>query len=68
MAELQTAVDLKDVGALVLTHLTPKRMPSLRALLQRLSQDRTRPLDVYLSNPALQLLRSSLGKGAAVSV
>ena len=62
VAQLQTAVALKDVGGLVLTHLTPKRMPSLRALLQRLSQARAGSLDVHLSNPALQLLRSSLGE------
>ena len=55
-------MELQRVSAVVLTHLTPKRMPSLRALLQRLGgQQRTQPLDIHLSNPALQLLRSSLG-------
>ena len=62
VARLEQTVALQSVTALVLTHLTPKRMPSLKALLQLLSGRGGAPrLDIHLSNPALQLLRSSLG-------
>ena len=61
VARLEQAVALQSVTALVLTHLTPKRMPSLKALLQLLGSRGGAPLDIHLSNPALQLLRSSLG-------
>ncbi len=59
-------------GTLVITHLTPKRWPSLRALLAAragLGEGGTAPapgapppppLDLHLSNPALSLLRESL--------
>ena len=64
VARLQKTVALQSVTALVLTHLTPKRMPSLKALLQLLAgRGGSAHLDIYLSNPALQLLRSSLGAG-----
>ena len=54
---------LRDVRTVVLTHLTPKRMASLKALLERRGRALfgAGPLDIHLSNPALQLLRSSLG-------
>ena len=61
VACLERTAALQNVRALVLTHLTPKRMPSLKALLQLLGGRGGARLDVHLSNPALQLLRSSLG-------
>ncbi len=57
---LKERVELKSISKLVITHLTPKRMPSLKAFLQeRAGQGNLR---IHLSNPALQLLRSTLGK------
>ena len=60
---LESVLALKDLRTVVLTHLTPKRMASVKALLERRSPALfgAGPLDMYLSNPALQLLRSSLG-------
>ena len=55
-------VPLDSISVLVLTHLTPKRLASLQALLQARGQGAPQ-LEVYLSNPALQLLRSKLGGG-----
>lgn len=46
-----------SIRTVVLTHLSPKRIPSLRALLQ--SPAISTPLDVHLSSPALQLLQST---------
>lgn len=56
---LQSIVSLDSISTLVLTHLTPKRLPTLQALLQ--ARGTSQPLEVYLSNPAHQLLRSKLG-------
>ena len=57
---LDKAISLKALKGIIITHLTPKRLPSLRALLKK--RKGLVPLDVHLSNPALQLLRSSLGR------
>ena len=63
MRALESVLALKDLRTVVLTHLTPKRMASVKALLERRSRAlfNAGPLDIHLSNPALQLLRSSLG-------
>ncbi|KAK9827610.1 hypothetical protein WJX81_005946 [Elliptochloris bilobata] len=60
---LESVVALKDLRTVVITHLTPKRMASFKALLERRARTLfgAGPLDIHLSNPALQLLRSSLG-------
>ena len=56
---LKDRVDLKSIRTLIITHLTPKRTASLRAfLLARGGQG----LSIHLSNPALQLLRSTFGE------
>ncbi|CAL8463910.1 g3445 [Coccomyxa elongata] len=68
VATLEQTIPLQSLRRIVLTHLTPKRLPSLRALLER-KKAAGGALDVHLSNPALQLLRSSLGgdkEGAAL--
>ena len=60
MDALKERVDLTSINNLVITHLTPKRMPSLKAFLQeRVGQGGLR---LHLSNPALQLLRSTFGE------
>ena len=61
VATLEQTIPLQSLRRIVVTHLTPKRLPSLRALLER-KQAAGGPLDIHLSNPALQLLRSSLGE------
>lgn len=61
VAALETAGPVGTFHALVITHLTPRRIPSLRALLEARAEAGAKPLEVYLSNPALQALRSSLG-------
>lgn len=65
VATLEQTIRLQSLRRIVLTHLTPKRLPSLRALLER-KKAAGGPLDVHLSNPALQLLRSSLGELVAM--
>ena len=56
---LKERVDLKSISNLVITHLTPKRMPSLKAFLQERAGQGA--LSIHLSNPSLQLLRSTFG-------
>jgi flavorubredoxin len=59
---LESVTSVSALTHVVLTHLNPKRIQSLRAVLKkRQQQGDAPPLEVYLSNPALQLLRSSLG-------
>ena len=57
---LKERVELKSISKLVITHLTPKRMPSLKAFLQERAGQGS--FCIHLSNPALQLLRSTLGE------
>ena len=57
---LKERVDLKSISNLVITHLTPKRLPSLKAFLQERAGQGS--LSIHLSNPALQLLRSTFGE------
>ena len=58
--QLKATGALDKVTTLVLTHFSPKRLPSLQALLSARSQG-TGQIEVFLSNPAGQLLRSKLG-------
>lgn len=58
---LGSKIKLQAVTGLVLTHLTPKRLPTLIEVLKQITSPNG-TLKVYLSNPAMQLLRSSLGK------
>lgn len=57
---LGSKIKLQAVTGLVLTHLTPKRLPTLIEVLKQITSPNG-TLKVYLSNPAMQLLRSSLG-------
>ncbi len=62
---LNNVVQLRDIRYIVITHLTPLRMKALREVLKRRQKGlflAAGPLDIYLSNLALQLLRSSLGR------
>ena len=59
---LQSSGFLDRISHIILTHLTPERMKSIRAVLEkRRAHADTAYLEIHLSNPALQLLRSSLG-------
>ncbi len=53
-------MELRSISNLIITHLTPKRMPSLKAFVRERAS--LGQLSIHLSNPALQLLRSTLGK------
>ena len=54
-------MQLSSISALVITHLTPRRIASLKEVLKRRA-GASPQLEVYLSNPALQALRSNLSK------
>lgn len=61
---------LLDAGLLshiILTHLDPKALPTLVALLQRVTAARPKdmPLNMVLTNPALQLLEKALEENPA---
>ena len=60
MDQLKTSGMVDSISTLVLTHLGPKRLVSLQALLSARSAG-AGEIQVYLSNPALQLLQSKLG-------
>lgn len=51
---------LDRLGTLIITHLTPKRLDSLRSVLSTLL-DAGAPVEVWLSNPAMQLLQATAG-------
>jgi len=58
---LQGAVPIASIMSLVITHLTPRRIDSLKAFLNlRVVPPDMPKLEVHLSNPALQSLRSIL--------
>lgn len=52
--------NLDQCSTLIITHLTPKRLESLKAVLAVLLHAGA-PVELYLSNPAMQLLQSSFG-------
>ena len=55
---------LEKLTHMVVTHLSPKRIASLKEVLaQRAKRRPAAPLELILSNPALQLLRTTLGRG-----
>ena len=58
--QLRSSGSLDRIGTLVLTHLGPKRLVTLQALLSARSAGAGQ-VQVYLSNPAFQLVRSKLG-------
>ena len=58
---LQEAVSIGSIKALVITHLTPRRVDSLVQLL-KLRAGQSTKLEVFLTNPALQALQTLLGE------
>ncbi|KAG6548602.1 hypothetical protein Mapa_010091 [Marchantia paleacea] len=56
---LETAIDLSSIKYLILGHFSPKRVESLKALLQALVSKGT-SIEIYCSNPAAQLLTKLL--------
>ncbi|BBM97221.1 protein MpFLV1 [Marchantia polymorpha subsp. ruderalis] len=56
---LETAFDLSSIKYLVLGHFSPKRVESLKILLQALEKKGT-SIEIYCSNPAAQLLTKLL--------
>ena len=59
---LESVVRLEKLTHMVVTHLSPKRIGSLREVLAlRAKRQPAAQLELIMSNPALQLLRTSLG-------
>ena len=59
---LEGVVRLEQLTHMVVTHLSPKRIASLKEVLaQRAKRRPASRLELILSNPALQLLRTMLG-------
>ena len=58
---LKQATPMASVKALVITHLTPRRMNSLKRVLELRAAEDSK-LEIYLTNPALQALQSLLGR------
>jgi len=55
-------VPLEKLTYMVVTHLSPKRIPSLREVLAlRAKRKPAARLEVIMSNPALQVFRTTLG-------
>lgn len=62
VAALERFVSLQDIQHLVITQLTPKNVPSIKALLKaRNTSDGSSQLQITLSNPAKQILKSTMG-------
>lgn len=59
---LQSETPLEAIDHIVITHLDPKAIPTLNALLEAITRKRTSPVEVTLTNPAQQLLQSSMGE------
>lgn len=51
---------LDRLSTVILTHLTPKRIDSLKSVVSTLL-DAGAPVEVWLSNPGLQLLQATAG-------
>lgn len=65
VAALERFVSLQDIQHLVITQLTPKNVPSIKALLKaRNTSDGSSQLQITLSNPAKQILKSTMGMDA----
>ena len=59
---LERFISLKDIQHLVITQLTPKHIPSIKTFLQkRKTAGNVSQLQITLSNPARQLLKSTMG-------
>ena len=62
MAALERFISLKEIEHLVVTHLTPKHVPSLKAFLKkRDASGSASKLQITLSNPAKQVLKTTMG-------
>lgn len=63
---LERFISLSDIKYLVISHLSPKRVPSFKAFLQK--RKGGSELQVALSNPAMQVLKSNMGEPVAWAV
>ena len=60
---LEGVVRLEQLTHMIVTHLSPKRIALLKEVLaQRAKRQPSARLELILSNPALQLLRTTLGR------
>lgn len=63
VSALERFISLRDIQHLVVTQLTPKHVPSIKAFLQRRNtSDNVSQLQITLSNPAKQVLKSTMEK------
>jgi flavorubredoxin len=67
MEELASNVAIKDLTHIVITHLDPKAIPTLKTVLKIMAQAGKMPT-VVLSNPGLRLLQSVLGECVCLSM
>lgn len=62
VSSLERFISLKDIQHLVVTHLTPKHVTSIKAFLEkRNAGSNVSQLQITLSNPAKQVLMSTMG-------
>ena len=62
VSSLERFISLKEIQHLVVTHLTPKHVTSLKAFLEkRNAGGNASQLQITLSNPAKQVLISTMG-------
>ena len=62
MSSLERFISLKEIQHLVVTHLTPKHVTSIKAFLEkRNAGGDASQLQITLSNPAKQVLISTMG-------
>lgn len=62
VSSLERFISLKEIQHLVVTHLTPKHVTSIKAFLEkRNAGGNASQLQITLSNPAKQVLMSTMG-------
>ncbi len=64
VAALKGSIKLSDLTHIVITHMDPKSIPTLELLLKTLGEEGGDKAKMILSNPALKLLQSSMGRWA----
>ena len=69
VSALERFISLKDIEHLLLTNLTPKHVQSLKALLKKRDESGSASqLQITLSNPAKQVLKSTMGMSDYLTV
>ena len=58
---LQKAIAAKRIGKIVLTHLEPDAIPTLKTLVCLINPDGTNPVEIFARSAAIRLLQQSFG-------